>query len=113
MARTHNPFAAAERSKVHTPWGDYEIAPPNKHRLAIIEDLQTAAQQLEESDASTLEESVRLGMRSAAAGVERGDELLVHLEKAWDDGELTLDQVRSLAEFVGSEIAGEASEGND
>jgi hypothetical protein len=40
MANTYNPFAPVERSKVETPWGVFECAPPNKTRLAKIEELQ-------------------------------------------------------------------------
>jgi hypothetical protein len=109
MARTHNPFAAVERSKVETPWGVFEVAPPNKARLAEIEALQKEAASIADDDLNGI---VGVGMRTAAAGVERGEELLKHLQTAWDAGELTVVQVRSLAEFIGAEIAGEVDEGN-
>ena len=109
MARTHNPFAERERSKVETPWGVFEIAPPNKVRLAEIEALQVQAASLADG---ALEESVVLGIRTAAAGVHDGEKLSEKLLAAWESGEVTVDQVRSLAEFVGEEIAGEVDEGN-
>lgn len=113
MARTHNPFAARERSKVETPWGTFEIAPPNKARLAEIDALRAEAASIDPDDGEqSLEASVLLGIRSAAAGVERGEELREALQKAWDSGEVTIAQVRSLAEFVGEEISGEVDEGN-
>ena len=109
MARTHNPFAPVERSKVETPWGEFEVAPPNKSRLAAIEALQVEAAALGEDQ---IQESVRLGIRSAAAGLNDGEALEEKLLAAWDAGEVTVDQIRSLAEFVGEEISGEAAEGN-
>lgn len=108
-AKSFNPFAPVERSKVETPWGDFEIAPPNKARLAAIQAVQAEAEQIADGD---LEASVALGIRTASMGVERGDELLEALTKAWDAGDVTIDQIRSLAEFVGAEIAGEADQGN-
>lgn len=110
MARTHNPFAEVERSKVETPWGVFEIAPPNKARLGKIAELQQAAQALNDED---LEESVLLGIRTAAAGVDNGERLQKQLTEAWNAGEVNVQQIRSLAEFVSTEIAAEIEAGND
>lgn len=110
MARTHNPFAQAERSKVETPWGVYDIAPPNKARLQLISELQREAAELHEDD---LELSVVLAIRSASAGLENGSELESQLVRAWNAGEVNVQQIRSLAEFVSNEIAGEVDAGND
>lgn len=109
MARKYNPFANVERSKVETPWGDFTVAAPNKERLALIDALQKEAESLEADD---LVGTIALGMRSAAAGVERGDELLNKLTESWDAGDLTVAQVTGLADFISSEIAGEVEEGN-
>jgi hypothetical protein len=110
MAETFNPFAPKERSKVATPWGEFEVAPPNKARLEQITKLQAAAAELDED---AVQESVLLAIRTAAAGLENGGELADALEAAWDAGDVTIDQVRALAEFVGAEISGEAAQGND
>lgn len=110
MARTYNPFAAVERSKVETPWGVFEVAPPNKARLAAIQALQTEAESVASND---LEKSVELGMRTAATGVENGDALLEALQSAWHAGEITVGQITDLATFIGEEISGEANKGND
>jgi hypothetical protein len=113
MARTHNPFAPKERSKVETPWGVFEIAPPNKARLAEIDALREEAMKLDADDNSqSLEASVLIGIRTAAAGLEDGEKLREALEAGWNSGEVTVEQIRSLAEFVGAEISGEVNEGN-
>ncbi len=109
MANTYNPFAPVERSKVETPWGLFEIAPPNKARLAKIEELQAAAESLDDSAA---QDSILLGIRIAAVGVKNGDELETKLIAAWNAGDITVDQISGLAEFVGAEITGGAAEGN-
>lgn len=110
MARTHNPFAQFERSKVETPWGVFEIAPPNKTRLQLIADLQREADSLDETD---LAGSVILAIRTASAGLENGSEIEAQLVRAWNDGEVNVSQIRSLAEFVSDEIAGEVEAGNE
>jgi hypothetical protein len=110
MARTFNPFAKPERSKVETPWGVFEIAPPNKNRLEQIAELQREAHQLNDDD---LAGSVVLAIRTASAGLENGEQVQEQLLKAWDAGEVNVQQIRGLAEFVSAEIAGEVDEGND
>lgn len=113
MARTHNPFAPVERSKVETPCGVFEIAPPNRERLAEIDALRAESALLDPDDqAQSLEASVMIGIRSAAAGLKDGEKLREWLEAGWKAGEVTVEQIRSLAEFVGAEISGEVNEGN-
>jgi hypothetical protein len=41
-----------------------------------------------------------------------GEKLREWLEAGWNAGEVTVEQIRSLAEFVGAEISGEVDEGN-
>jgi hypothetical protein len=111
MASTYNPFAPVERSKVETPWGVFEVAPPNKARLAQIEQLQREGAEIPDDDMAG---GVRLAIRLAAAGVLDGEKLQEKLEEAWDAGDVNLLQIRSMSEFVGNEIAGEvAAAGND
>jgi hypothetical protein len=109
MARTHNPFAAKERSKLETPWGVFEIASPNKTRLAQIDEISKTAQALADDDVLGIAD---MSMRSAAAGCENGDELLKHLRAAWDAGDVTYEQLLDMSQFVTSEITGGVAEGN-
>lgn len=107
--KTHNPFAPVEASKLETPWGTYSVAAPNKERLQQISALQKDASR----DDVTPVEAAELGLRSVAAGLDHGSEFLEKALDAWNDGSLTLAQIRSAADFVGEEMQGVVSAGND
>ena len=111
MARKHNPFAPKEASVVQTPWGDFEVASPNKERLTTIAAIQEEARAL--GDDPEIQASVLLGLKTAAAGLDRGEEFLAKAQEAWDAGELTLEQIRGTATFVSEEMQGSAEAGND
>ena len=109
MAETFNPFAAKERSKIETPWGTFQVAPPNNTRLALIKELQEQALEL---DDDAMEESVELAIRMASAGLENGGKLEASLLTAWNAGEVTTDQINAMSTFIAGEIAGEVEAGN-
>ncbi len=111
MARTHNAFApkTEEASKIETPWGVFNIAPPNKARLEQISQLQKDAS-VDDIDPVMAAE---LGLRSIAAGLANGEVFLEKALGAWNAGDLTLGDIRATAEFVGEEIQGVVSAGND
>lgn len=111
MARSHNPFAPKEASTVETPWGVFEVASPNKERLAEIATIQEEARKL--GDDPDIQDSVLLGLRTAAAGLKNGEEFLAKASEAWDAGELTLEQIRGTASFVSEEMQGGTEAGND
>ena len=80
MARSHNPFAPKEASTVETPWGVFEVASPNKERLAEIATIQEEARKL--GDDPDIQDSVLLGLRTAAAGLKNGEEFLARASEA-------------------------------
>lgn len=111
MARAHNPFAPKERSKIQTPWGEFDVASPNKSRLAAVAEVQRTASGLSEGEA--LERVASLAIAACAAGLEDGDRFAAAASAAWDADEVTLEQLQDAATFVGEELRGEAAEGND
>jgi hypothetical protein len=111
MARAHNPFAPKERSKLETPWGTFEVASPNKTRLAAVAAVQQEASALQEGDA--LERVAELAIAATAVGLDQGDEFEAAARAAWEADEVTLEQLQGAAEFVGEELRGGVAEGND
>ena len=111
MARSHNPFAPKERSKLETPWGEFECASPNKSRLAEIAAVQAMAEGLEEGE--SLGRIAELAIAAAAAGLENGAEFAASAQAAGDADELELSAIQGCAEFVTSELTSGAAEGNE
>jgi len=111
MARSHNPFAPKERSKLETPWGVFEVASPNKSRLLAISDLQKRAEALDEGE--ELAQVAALAVEATAAGLENGAEFAASAQAAWDADELELSAIQGCAEFVTSELTSGAAEGNE
>jgi hypothetical protein len=115
MARTHNPFAQKERSKLETPWGVFECASPNKSRLAQIAAMQAGAASLQdEADTpEALGRLARLAIDATATGLADGDKFAAAATAAWDADEVELGALQDAAQFVQGEIVGETAEGND
>lgn len=114
MARTHNPFAPVERSKLETPWGVFECASPNKTRLAQIAEIQDAARALQDGaeDSEALQKLAGLAIDMCAAGLADGTEFAKAAHKAWDRDDVELGALQDAATFVQGELVG-GSEGND
>lgn len=110
MARKHNPFAKTDPSILETPWGSFEVCSPNKERLAEVAAIQEDAKALGEDP--PVEESVALGLRTAAAGLVNGAAFLDGAKASWDAGDLTLAQIQDAATFVSEEMRTGAAEGN-
>ena len=112
MARSHNPFAPKEARKLETPWGTFEVAMPNKSRLAQAE---AAQKRFETIDGEDVEEAVEALMDMIAAGVLEGDKLREELSKAWDADDVTFAQITDTTSFISAELRGENEDepGND
>jgi len=115
MARTHNPFAAKERSKLETPWGVFECASPNKTRLAAIAELQDAARQLQDGpdEASALTRLADLAIEMSAAGLADAATFAAAARAAWDRDEVELSALQDAAQFVQGELVGGVDSGNE
>jgi hypothetical protein len=115
MARTHNPFAPKERSKLETPWGVFECASPNKSRLAQIAELQGSVRALQENsdESDALEQLASLAIEMCASGLADGDAFEAAAKAAWDRDEIELVALQDAAQFVQGEMVGGVSEGND
>ena len=111
MTREYNPFAPKEASRLETPWGVFDVASPNKSRVAALAAIQRKTENLTESDA--LEMFAEIAIESTSVGLKNGDEFAKHAFAAWDNDEVTLEQLRAAAEFVGEELRAGAAEGND
>lgn len=111
MARAHNPFAPKERSRIETPWGAFDVASPNKSRIAAMAEVQKRAAGIDEGDALELVAGIAIDV--TACGLENGEEFKTAALAAWDADEVTLEQLQDAATFVGEEIRGGAAEGND
>jgi hypothetical protein len=111
MAREYNPFAPKECSKLETPWGVFDVASPNKSRTEAMAAIQRKADSLEESDA--LNSFAEIAIESTAAGLKNGEDFMREAKAAWDRDEITLDQLRGAAEFIGEELRAGVVEGND
>jgi uncharacterized Zn ribbon protein len=111
MARSHNPFAPKEASKLETPWGVFVVASPNKSRIAAASEVQKDAAALQDGDA--LELVADIAIRATSVGLENGDEFEAAARAAWDADAVTLEQLQGAAEFVSEELRGGAAEGND
>jgi len=109
VARSHNPFAPVEASKMETPWGVFAVASPNKARTKAIGEIQREAKAAGDDPDPML--AADLGIRICAAGLEDGDTFLEAARAAWDAGDLTLAQINGAAEFVKTEMTSAA--GND
>lgn len=111
MARSHNPFAPKERSKLETPWGVFEVASPNKSRLLAISDLQKRAEALDEGE--ELAQVAALAVEATASGLANGDAFREAALAAWDADQVELEALRGAAQFVADELAGGVAEGNE
>jgi len=113
MARTHNPFAPKEASRLETPWGVFEVASPNKSRLAAMRAVQLEVEKLGDDVSENLGLLAGLAINACATGLVDGDTFAEAAEKAWDADEVTLAELQGAAGFVSDEIQGGAAEGND
>lgn len=111
MARSHNPFAPRERSKLETPWGTFEVSSPNKSRLLAIGELQKRADGLDEGE--DLAQLAALAIEATASGLANGEVFREAALAAWDADEVELEALWDAAQFVADELAGGVAEGND
>jgi hypothetical protein len=110
MARAHNPFAPKEASTLQTPWGDFEVASPNKTRTELLSAVQKRAEALSED--ADLGDAALIAIEVCAAGLLNGDEFAKAASSAWDSDQITIAELQGAASFVSDELQSGVAEGN-